>query len=91
MHLCQAGIDMIYIRDTLGHTDLATTEVYAKLNIELLRDALEDAYPELPSHGLPDWKEDNSLMAMLDSLQFTLQPSSEEIQRRLHTFKEVFH
>ena len=65
---CQAGIDMIYIRDTLGHTDLATTEVYAKLNIELLRDALEDAYPELPSHGLPDWKEDNSLMAMLDSL-----------------------
>lgn len=68
MHLCQAGIDMIYIRDTLGHTDLATTEVYAKLNIKLLRDALEDAYPELPSHGLPDWKEDNSLMAMLDSL-----------------------
>ena len=68
MHLCQAGIDMIYIRDTLGHTDLATTEVYAKLNIELLRDALEDAYPELPSHGLPDWKEDNALMAMLDSL-----------------------
>lgn len=68
MHLCQAGIDMIYIRDTLGHTDLATTEVYAKLNIELLRDALEDAYPELPSHQLPDWKEDNALMAMLDSL-----------------------
>lgn len=68
MHLCQAGIDMIYIRDTLGHTDLATTEVYAKLNIELLRDALENAYPELPSHSLPDWKEDNALMDMLDSL-----------------------
>lgn len=68
MHLCQAGIDMIYIRDTLGHTDLATTEIYAKLNIELLRDALEDAYPELPSHSLPDWKEDNSLMNLLDSL-----------------------
>lgn len=26
----------------LGHTDLATTEVYAKLNIELLRDTLEE-------------------------------------------------
>ena len=68
MHLCQAGIDMIYIRDTLGHTDLATTEIYAKLNIELLRDALEDAYPELPSRTLPDWKEDKSLMNLLDSL-----------------------
>lgn len=68
MHLCQAGIDMIYIRDTLGHTDLATTEIYAKLNIELLRDALEDAYPELPSHDFPDWKEDNALMDMLNNL-----------------------
>ncbi|MCH5260853.1 MAG: tyrosine-type recombinase/integrase [Lachnospiraceae bacterium] len=68
MHLCQAGIDMIFIRDTLGHTDLATTEIYAKLNIELMRDALEKAYPELPSHGLPDWKEDHSLMNFLNSL-----------------------
>ncbi len=68
MHLCQAGIDMIYIRDTLGHTDLATTEIYAKLNIELMRDALENAYPELPSHDLPDWKADGVLMNFLDSL-----------------------
>lgn len=68
MHLCQAGIDMIYIRDTLGHTDLATTEIYAKLNIELMRDALEKAYPELPSHDLPDWKEDHSLMNFLNNL-----------------------
>lgn len=68
MHLCQAGIDMICIRDTLGHTDLATTEIYAKLNIELMRDALENAYPELPSHDLPDWNENHSLMNFLDSL-----------------------
>lgn len=59
---------MIYIRDTLGHTDLATTEIYAKLNIELLRDALEDAYPELPSQEFPDWKTDYALMNFLDSL-----------------------
>lgn len=68
MHLCQAGVDIIYIRDILGHVDLATTEIYARLNIELLRDALENAYPELPSHGLPDWKEDDSLMRTLNSL-----------------------
>lgn len=68
MHLCQAGVDMICIRDTLGHTDLTTTEIYAKLNIELMRDALENAYPELPSHDLPDWKEDGALMKMLNSL-----------------------
>lgn len=68
MHLCQAGVDIIYIRDILGHVDLATTEIYARLNIELLRDALENAYPELPSHGLSDWKDDDSLMRMLNSL-----------------------
>lgn len=68
MHLCQAGINIVYVRDFLGHVDLSTTEIYAKMNIELLRDALEDAYPELPTDGLADWKEDDSLMEFLKSL-----------------------
>ena len=68
MHLCQAGINIIYIRDFLGHVDLATTEIYAKMNIELLRDALEDAYPELSSREFSDWKEDSSLMKFLKNL-----------------------
>lgn len=68
MHLCQAGIDIIYIRDILGHVDLATTEIYAKMNVELLRDALENAYPELPKNGFSDWTKDDSLMNFLKSL-----------------------
>lgn len=68
MHLCQAGINIVYVRDFLGHVDLATTEIYAKMNIELLRDALENAYPELPTEGLSDWKEDDSLMEFLKRL-----------------------
>ena len=67
-HLCQAGIDIIYIRDILGHCHVTTTEMYAKLNVEHTRDALEDAYPELPTGGLPDWKKDDSLMRTLSSL-----------------------
>lgn len=68
MHLCQAGIDIIYIRDILGHVDLATTEIYAKMNVELLRDALENAYPELPTNSFSDWTKDDSLMSFLKSL-----------------------
>lgn len=68
MHLCQAGIDIIYIRDILGHVDLTTTEIYAKMNVELLRDALENAFPELPTNGFSDWTKDDSLMAFLKSL-----------------------
>ena len=68
MHLCQAGINIVYIRDFLGHVDLATTEIYAKMNIESIRDALENAYPELPTGSLSDWAEDGALMAFLQSL-----------------------
>ena len=67
-HLCQAGIDVVYIRDILGHCHVTTTEIYMKLNVEQARDALEDAYPELPTSGLPDWRADDSLMKTLNSL-----------------------
>lgn len=68
MHLCQAGVDMIYIRDILGHVSLETTNIYAKINIEQMREALENAYPELSGADLPNWSEDNSLMDFLTGL-----------------------
>lgn len=67
-HLCQAGIDIIYIRDILGHCHVTTTEIYMKLDVEQTRDALEDAYPELPTSNLLDWRADDSLMKTLNSL-----------------------
>lgn len=30
MHLIQAGVNLIYIRDLLGHADVSTTEIYVK-------------------------------------------------------------
>lgn len=32
MHLLEAGVDLIYIRDFLGHSSITTTEIYAKTN-----------------------------------------------------------
>ena len=34
MHLLEAGINIFYIKDLLGHEDISTTEVYAKASIE---------------------------------------------------------
>ena len=68
MHLCQAGVEMVYIRDILGHSLLETTNIYARINAEQLRDALERAYPELPAASMPDWTSNGSLMQFLDSL-----------------------
>lgn len=41
MHLLESGINIFYIKGLLGHEDIATTEVYAKANVEMKRSALE--------------------------------------------------
>ena len=33
VHLLQAGVNLIYIRDFLGHSDIKTTETYARADI----------------------------------------------------------
>ena len=43
MHLLQSGVNLIYIRDFLGHSSVTTTEIYAKSNPEIKRKAIETA------------------------------------------------
>ncbi|EKE04042.1 MAG: hypothetical protein ACD_20C00111G0001 [uncultured bacterium] len=69
MHLLQAGVNLIYIRDFLGHTDIKTTEIYAKCDTESKRKAIENAYPELINSNLPDWNEDKALIKWLSDLK----------------------
>lgn len=40
MHLLEAGVNLIYIRDFLGHTSVVTTEIYAKTNPMIKREQL---------------------------------------------------
>ncbi|HEY5843930.1 MAG TPA: tyrosine-type recombinase/integrase [Mycobacterium sp.] len=68
MHLIQAGVNLIYIRDLLGHADIATTEIYARADAETKRKAIENAYQPLTPDTLPDWTADTSLIGWLDSL-----------------------
>lgn len=41
MHLLESGVNLIYIRDFLGHKSIITTEIYAKTNPETKRKAIE--------------------------------------------------
>ncbi|MGD9824338.1 tyrosine-type recombinase/integrase [Desulfobacter sp.] len=68
VHLLQAGVNLIYIRDFLGHTNIKTTEIYARTDTELKRKALENAYPDLVDPVLPDWNNNTELMSWLSSL-----------------------
>jgi site-specific recombinase XerD len=69
MHLLQAGVNLIYIRDFLGHVDLKTTEIYARADTETKRKALENAYPDLVDSNLPDWSKDEALLSWLSELK----------------------
>ncbi len=67
MHLLHAGVNLIYIRDLLGHADVATTEIYARADTEAKRKAIESAYQSLtPEPSLTDWTADQDLLDWLD-------------------------
>jgi len=72
MHLTEADVNPIFIRDFLGHTDLKVTEVYSKTSVKMKRAALEkmssgkhDVVPEKTG----DWTDDESLMDWLTGLK----------------------
>lgn len=69
MHLLQAGVNLIYIRDFLGHVDIKTTEIYARADTEMKRKAIEKAYPDLIDSNLPDWNKDQELLSWLSNLK----------------------
>lgn len=68
MHLLQAGVNLIYIRDILGHADIKTTEIYARIDNEMKRKALEKASLGTVSDKLPVWQEDKKLLQWLKEL-----------------------
>jgi integrase/recombinase XerD len=68
MHLLQANVNLVYIRDLLGHTSVTTTEIYARADTALKRAALEKANPIKDSPSMPQWKDDEGLMDWLRNL-----------------------
>lgn len=67
MHLRQAGVSLDVIRDFLGHSDIKTTEMYARADLEARRKALEQVGDGVPIQ-LPSWKKDPGLLEWLSSL-----------------------
>lgn len=68
MCLLQANVNLIYIRDFLGHVDVSTTEIYARADSEMKRNALENSYIDLVTDELPKWENDGGLMKWLNCL-----------------------
>jgi site-specific recombinase XerD len=67
MHMLQNGVNLVYIRDILGHVSIQTTDVYARADSKAKREALEKAYENL----VPDkdtereWERNRNLLDWL--------------------------
>jgi len=66
-HLLRAGVDINTIRAWLGHVSLATTNVYAEVDLEMKAKALASCEVGDPGRGKP-WREDVGLMGFLRNL-----------------------
>jgi site-specific recombinase XerD len=67
MHLLQAGVNLVYIRDILGHLSVQTTEIYARADSKQKREALEKAYVDVAPKEEPIWENDENLLSWLKS------------------------
>jgi len=65
MHLLQAGVNLVYIRDLLGHESVQTTQIYARADSKQKREALENAYVNLSPDVIPTWQDNQDLMSWL--------------------------
>ncbi len=70
MHLLQAGVNLVYIRDLLGHVSIQTTDIYARADSKAKREALEKAYADLvPNRDTDkDWEKNKDLRDWLRGL-----------------------
>lgn len=69
-HLLQAGMNIIYVRDILGHSSVKTTEVYVRMDSEQKRKALEAAAADIvpQSQASEMWNDDEKLLDWLKGL-----------------------
>lgn len=67
MELLTAGVDLIYIRDLLGHSSVTTTEVYARTDAQLKRKAIEAASKEIVHEEDASWDLNTDLRDWLKS------------------------
>lgn len=70
VHMLEAGINIVYIRDFLGHEDISTTMIYVRTDNRLRNEAINKLSPKVTDEtDLPDWNRDKDLMEFLNSLK----------------------
>lgn len=69
MHLLQSGVNLVWIRDLLGHSSVQTTEIYARADSKQKREAIEKASENLtPADAIGEWVDNKDLISWLKGL-----------------------
>jgi integrase len=68
MELVDAGVDLIYIRDLLGHVSVKVTERYAREDAANKRRAIEAASKEIVPPEKAQWEANKGLREWLKGL-----------------------
>jgi len=68
MFLLESKVELIHIRDFLGHKSVLTTEIYARVNPKFTFEAVKNAYKNITTENIPNWKGNNELMVMLKNI-----------------------
>jgi site-specific recombinase XerD len=68
MSLVEEGVDLITIRDLLGHSSVQTTEIYAKMSAAKSRSAIEAASKEIVSKEDAIWETSSNIKDWLKGM-----------------------
>lgn len=68
MVMMKAGVNLICIRDFLGHQSVSTTEIYARIDNQQKIDAINRTSMVPPTDELPSWQKDKGLLHWLEQL-----------------------
>lgn len=68
MMLQESGINLVYIRDFLGHSSVTTTEIYARISAKQKIEAIEKTSLTPNIDKLPVWYQNKGLLEWLEGL-----------------------
>lgn len=68
MLMIKSGINLICIRDLLGHQSVSSTEIYARIDNQQKLDAINKTSLAPVKDNLPSWQKDNGLLLWLENL-----------------------
>ncbi len=69
MHMLEADINLVYIRDFLGHSSTTTTEIYARASTQKKLEALKKINPSIVTNRKTSWQKDGELLGWLKEMQ----------------------